>query len=108
MDGSSFEGNIGTAALLYVNKHLVKTLRIHLGSSEEHTVYKAEGVGLAMGLHLLNRLSHHLSHTTVLGTDNQAVIKALENQNSHAGQYILDAIHKLAEQLNAKQDCLIN
>jgi ribonuclease HI len=71
-------------------------------------VYKVEGVGLAMGLHLLNRLSCHLSHTTVLGTDNQAVIKALGNQNSHAGQYILDAIHKLAEQLNVKQDHLIN
>jgi hypothetical protein len=68
-DGSSFRGNISMATLLYVNECLVKTLRIHLGSSKEHTVYEAEGVGLAMGLHLLNRLSCRLSHTTVLGTD---------------------------------------
>jgi ribonuclease HI len=71
-------------------------------------VYEVEGIGLAMGLHLLNGLSRRLSHTMVLGADNQAVIKALENQNSHARQYILEAICKLAEQLNVKQDCLIN
>jgi len=61
-----------------------------------------------MGLHLLNGLNCQLTQTTVLGTDNQAVIKALGNQRSHAGQYILDAIHKSAEQLHAKQDQLIN
>jgi hypothetical protein len=47
-------------------------------------------------------------HTTILGTDSQAVIRALCNQKSHAGQYILDAIHQSAEHLHAKQDRLIN
>ena len=61
-----------------------------------------------MGLHLLNSLTWQLMQTTVLGTDNQVVIKALGNQKSHAGQYILDATHKSTEQLNAKQDQLIN
>jgi ribonuclease HI len=61
-----------------------------------------------MGLHLLNGLTRQLTQTTVLGTDNQAVIKVLGNQKLHAGQYILDAIHKSTEQLNAKQDRLIN
>jgi ribonuclease HI len=107
-DGSGFEGGIGASALLYINERLVKVLRVHLGSALEHTVYEAEGVGLLMGLHLLNGLNRQLTHTTVLGTDNQAVIKALGNQKSHAGQYILDAIHKSAEQLNVKQDRLIN
>ena len=35
-------------------------------------------------------------------------IQALTNQKSHVGQFILNAIHKSAEQLNAKQDQLIN
>ena len=61
-----------------------------------------------MGLHLLNSLTRQLTHIAILGTDSQAVIQALGNQQSHAGQYILDAIHKLAEQLHAKQDRLIN
>ena len=83
-------------------------LRAYLGTALEHTVYKAEGVGLVMGLHLLNGLTRQLMQTTILGIDNQAIIKALGNQKSHVGQYILDAIHKSAEQLNAKQDQLFN
>ena len=79
-----------------------------IGSALEHRVYKAEGVGLVMGLHLLNGLNHQLTQTTVMGTDSQAVIRALGNRKSHAGQYILDAIHNAAEQLHAKQDRLIN
>jgi ribonuclease HI len=107
-DGSSFEGGIGAAALLFVKERLVKVLHVYLGSSQEHTVYEAEGVGLVLGLHLLNGLSRQLTRTTILGTDNQAVIKALGNQSPHAGQYILEAIHKSAERLHAKQDKLIN
>jgi ribonuclease HI len=107
-DGSGFEGGIGAATLLYIKERLVKVLRVYLGTSQEHTVYKAEGVGLVLGLHLLNGLSHQLSRTTVLGMDNQAIIMALGNQLSHAGQYILDAIHKSAKRLHAKQDRLIN
>ena len=107
-DGSGFEGGIGASALLYINDRLARTIRIHLGTTKEHTVYEAEGVGLIMGLHLLNGLSHRLTHPTMLGTDSQVVIKALQNQCLHSGQYLLDAIHKSAEQLHAKQDGLIN
>jgi hypothetical protein len=61
-----------------------------------------------MGLHLLNGLNRQLKHPVVLGSDSQAVLKALQNQRSHAGQYILDNIHKASEQLHTKQDALIN
>ena len=61
-----------------------------------------------MGLHLLNGLSRRLTHPTVMGTDSQAVIKALKNQSSHPGQYLLNTIHRAAEGLHAKQDGLIN
>jgi ribonuclease HI len=107
-DGSGYEGGIGASALLYIKERLVKVLRVHLGSSLEHTVYEAEGVGLILGLHLLNGLTRRLTQTTILGTDSQAIIKALSNQKSHAGQYILDAIHHSAERLHEKQDRIIN
>ena len=61
-----------------------------------------------MGRYLLNSLSCRLTHSTVLGMDSQAVIKALQNQCLHSGHYILDAIHHAAEHLHAKQDGLIN
>jgi ribonuclease HI len=107
-DGSGFEGGIGASALLFINNHLSKTLHYYLGTEREHTVYEAEGVGLAMGLHLLKGLSRQFTHSAALGTDSQALIKAFDNQQSHAGQYILDNVHQAVEQLHAKQDGLFN
>ena len=51
---------------------------------------------------------HQLTHPTILGTDSQAVIRALSNQQSHSGHYILDVIHLATERLHAKQDGIIN
>ena len=68
-DGSGFEGRIGASALLYINDCLARLLRFYLGTAQEHTVYKAEGVGLILGLHLLHRLTHQLTHPTILGTE---------------------------------------
>ena len=107
-DGSGFEGGIGASALLFIKDRLAKVLRCYLGTDKEHTVYEAEGVGLAMELHLLKGLNRQLIHPMVLGSDSQALIRALDNQRSHVGQYILDNIHFFAEQLHAKQDALIN
>ena len=65
-------------------------------------------MGLILSLHLLHSLTRQLTHPTVLGTDSQAVIRALNNQRSHSGHYLLDVIHLAAERLHAKQDGLIN
>lgn len=107
-DRSGYEGGIVASALLYINDCLARSIRVYLGTAQEHTVYEAKGVSLLMGLHLLNGLSRRLTHPTVMGTDSQAVIKALKNQSSHPGQYLLDAIHRAAEGLHTKQDGLID
>ena len=107
-DSSGFEGGIGVSALLYINNRLMKSLRFYLGTPTGHTVYKAEGVGLLMGLHLLNSLSCQLTFPTILGSDSQVAIRALGNQQAHSGQYLLNAIHLAAEHLHSKQDGLIN
>jgi hypothetical protein len=107
-DGFGFEGGIGASAVLYIKDQLVKTLRFYLGTEDKHTVYEAEGVGLVMGLHLLWNLNIKLSHHTLLGADSQAVLRALNNQRSHPGQYILDNIHNAVESLHKKQDGIIN
>ena len=107
-DGSGYEGGIGASACLYINDHLARSLRFYLGTSQEHTVYEVEGVGLILGLHLLHSLTRQLTHPTILGTNSQAVIRALSNQCPHSGHYLLDTIHLAAEQLHAKQDSIIN
>ena len=76
-NGSGFEGGIGASALLYINNCLARSLQFYLSTAQEHTVYEAEGVGLILGLHLLHGLTWQLAHSTVLGTDSQAVIKPL-------------------------------
>jgi len=55
------EGGIGALAVLYKGENVVKVLRHYLGSDKCHTVYEAEGVGVAMGLHLLNGLNRKLT-----------------------------------------------
>jgi len=107
-DGSGFEGGIGASAVLYVNNQVAKILHYHLGSEKEHTVYEAEGVGITMALHLLKSRNRQITRPISICSDSQALLKALDNQRPHAGHYILDKIHDLAEELHAKQDGLLN
>ena len=101
-DGYGFKGGIGASAILYIKDQLVKTLCFYLGTEDKHTVYEAEGVSLVMGLHLLKNLNIKLPYLALLGADSQAVLRALNNQWSHPGQYILDSIHNAAESLYKK------
>lgn len=107
-DGSSFERSIGAAAVLYEEGRVKKTLKFHLGSDKEHTVYEAESVSITMGLHLLTSLNRKLPGFIPIGVDSQAAIKALQNQKPHPGHYLQDHIHDAAEKLQAKQDGLYN
>jgi ribonuclease HI len=107
-DGSGFEGGVGASAVLYIDNRLDKTLHFHLGSDKEHTVYEAEGIGIAMALHMLKARNRQLTKPISICSDSQALLKALRNQHPHAGHYILDKIHDAAEGLHAKQDGLFN
>ena len=107
-DGSGFEGGIRASAVLFINNHIAKVLHYHLGSEKEHTVYEAEGVGIAMALYMLKTRNRQLSRPLSICSDSQALLKALGNQRPHVGHYILNKIHDLAEQLHAKKDGLLN
>jgi ribonuclease HI len=102
-DGSRHGGGVGAAASLYIGDSLHKTLRYRLGSSQEHTVYEAEAVGVILGLHLLTEIPRRLWKVFV-GLDNQAVIQALANQLSKPSHYLLDKIHDLTIHLQARED----
>lgn len=77
-DGSNYEDSVGTSAVLYkpgLAEPIV--LRYHLGSSERHMVYKAEIVGLILGVHLLLQLlSIHLASCAA---DNTPCLLAIQN-----------------------------
>ena len=107
-DGSGFEGGIGASAVLFIDGIERNSLRYHLGSVSEHTVYEGEIVGLTLALHLLAGLRRQLKSITLLGTDSQATILALDNQLSHSAHYLLDHVHDTAAKLHQQQDKLQN
>ena len=53
-DGSDINGGVGAAAILFRDGIRQKTLRAYLGTSEHHTVYEAELVGIMLAAHLLH------------------------------------------------------
>lgn len=69
-------------------------------------MHNGEAVGVIMGLDLLISFTRQLCGPTIIGCDNQAVLRGLTNQKPHSGHYLLDIIHDLEERLHAKQDGL--
>lgn len=57
-DGSAINGKVGAAAILMRAGKEDRTLRLCLGTMEEHTVSEAESVGLILGLHLIDTEKH--------------------------------------------------
>jgi len=64
------------------------TLRKHVGDECHHTVYKAEVIGLTLASKLLAR--ERSVEDTMIGTDNQVAICALENTRGSPGQHLVD------------------
>jgi hypothetical protein len=83
------DNGTGGAAVLYVDKIEKASLYYHLGPSDKHMVYEGELIGLLLSLCLLILLHFQLD-CCIIGTDNQAAIRALTNQRPHPGHYILD------------------
>ena len=105
-DGSSFEGGIGASAVLYKSNRAIKSLRYYLGPATEHTVYESELVRLLLSIFLLTGLTCQLLNTVIIGIDNQAAIKALNDQTAKPAHYLVDQIHTAVEHLQQCQDQL--
>ena len=99
-DGSGFEGDAGTSAVLYKDNCIMKSLCYYLGPLTEHMIYELELVGLLLALHLLPQLTCHLLPSVIIGLDNQVAICSLTNQDSKPAHYLLDAIHDATERLH--------
>ena len=103
-DGSRYQGGAGAAAILYDGNTAAKSLYLHIGPANEHTVYETELVGIILALHLLVLITCLITSTIIIGLGNQATIKSLNNQKPKPAHYLLDQIHTAAKLLNSKQD----
>lgn len=96
-DGLAQDSKVGAAAILIRNGEPDRTLHLHLGPDTQHTVYKAELIGILLGLHLIKtdkkgRMSYSMR------VDNRAALSTLRAVKSSPGQYITNAILNMAYQ----------
>ncbi|OJA12581.1 hypothetical protein AZE42_04938, partial [Rhizopogon vesiculosus] len=95
-DGSGYKGQIGAAAILFRAGKAPRTLRYHLGTDEEHTVFEAEEVGLTIAAKLIAtepRLTFPLS----ILIDDQASIQAGESFYTRPGSYLVDRFRRMMQ-----------
>ncbi|KIK80713.1 hypothetical protein PAXRUDRAFT_36112 [Paxillus rubicundulus Ve08.2h10] len=83
------EENTGAAVVLYARGKEPQTMRYHLGTAKEHTVYEAEAVGLNLAAQLLT-ISKDLKTPINIYVDNQAVIRSSNMFDSKPGHYLVD------------------
>lgn len=94
-DGSAVDGGVGAAAVVMTDGRKTREKLFHLGSTEEHTVYEGEAVGMILALQLIKEeieARGGTPRTMALGVDNQAAIRATILQ-SKPGHYLLDTFH---------------
>jgi ribonuclease HI len=73
-------------------------LKMHLGTTDQHTVYKAELVGMIMGLHLI-KTERRSKVKSVLNVDNQAALVAIKSNMNKLDQHLAANLLQLAKQL---------
>ena len=76
-----------------------RTLRLCLGTTEEHTVAEAESVGLILGLHLI-ATDKRSRVKCAIGLNTQAVIKALNTELTNPGHHLTAEAIRIAECLS--------
>jgi ribonuclease HI len=101
-DGSVINGKVGAAAVLTRPGKNHRLLHYHLGNESEYTIYDAELAGLSMGLHLI-KTEKKACRGTMIGADNQAAIKAVQNELSTPSHYIAKDILHTAQQIKKRR-----
>lgn len=98
-DGSAHDGRVGAAAILRRSGKPDRILKLHLGNTEQHTVYEAELVGMIMGLHLI-KTEWRNTVKCILNVDNQAALVAIKSKMNKSGQHLAAKLYQMAEKLH--------
>jgi ribonuclease HI len=101
-DRSAHDRKVGTAAILRHEGKPDRILKLHLGTTEQHTVYEAELVGMIMGLHLIKTERRNGVKCT-LNIDNQAALVAIKSEMNKSGQHLTANLLQIAKQLHKRR-----
>ena len=96
-DGADINGGGGAAAVLYApGRRRPRTLRLHLGPSDGHTVYEAKVVATILGLQLLlAKQPRNPMRMASIALDNTAAIAGSTLRSSAPGRYFTDIFTEL-------------
>ena len=94
-DSSAQGGKVGASTILIRKDRPDKILHYHLGPEAEHTVYKAELVGLLLALHLISTERCGATSCSI-AVDNQAALKAFDLELRNPGHHLTQEILQLA------------
>ena len=101
-DGLAMKGKVGAVAVLLRADKPTYILHFHLGSEEEHTVHKAELVGILLGIHLINTERRN-GTTFALRSDNQAAIKAFQLNLRSPGHHLAREVLRITYQIHHRK-----
>ena len=102
-DGSAHNGGVGAAATLKRKGKTDRTIKLYLGTTEQHTVYEAELVGMILGLHLIKTEARSKTKCA-LSVDNQAALVAIKLEMNKSGQHLAVNLLQIAKQLLDRRD----
>ncbi|KAJ3780829.1 hypothetical protein GGU10DRAFT_256550, partial [Lentinula aff. detonsa] len=98
-DGSGYNRMAGAAAVLYEHGELrpEATIRYQLGPLSKNTMFDAEGVGILLGLNIIDKYVYEPNpRDTLICLDGRSAKEALRAQNTMSGKNIVDATLRLA------------
>lgn len=102
-DGLGYEGGVGAASVMYTgkNKEPISTLHFHLGNKDNHSMYKAEAIGLLLAVWQIKSLQgQHTSNDKIkIFTDCQSAITSTTEEQSRPGQYLYNSICDISQSL---------
>ena len=102
LDRLAMKGKVGAAAVLLRADKPTCILYFHLGLEEEHTVHKAELVGILLGIYLIN-MERRNGTTFGLGSDNQVAIKVFQSNLRSPGHYLAREVLRIAHQIHHRK-----
>jgi len=91
-DGSGHDRHIGAATVLYRDSEEKSTLTKYMGTAVQHTVYKAELLGLALVAKLISTELH--VPYAMIGADSQVAIWAVGHSRGTLGHYLTDVFQE--------------
>lgn len=97
-DSSIHDNKVGVAAILKHKGKLDQALKLHLGTTEQHTAYKTELVGMIMGLYLIKTESRNRIKCA-LSINSQAALSTVKSKMNKSGQHLAVDLLKLEKQL---------